>query len=410
VDGGSLANRTRGEPQPPPDAARLVETLARAIEAAHQRGIVHRDLKPANILLAKGGVASGGVVSGEDGMTTHQSPLTTHHPKIADFGLAKRSQGNGIGTISGAILGTPAYMAPEQASGDGRAVGPLVDVYALGVILYELLTGRPPFRGTTLYETLDQVRTREPVLPRHLQPKVPRDLETICLKCLQKEPRRRYPSALTLADDLRRFAVGEPIAARPVSPWERALKWAKRRPAVPALTALLMVTIVVAFALVTWKWREELRQRDLVQAQRDQAARAFFQLARFTEHRTSRSDAIAIYERSLALFEELVHDNPTKAEYRAFLAFSYNNLGLLYRDTGKRSQAEQSLQKGLALRETLVSDDPANSTHRNVLAASHHNLAVLYRETRNRPKAEEAWRKAIALRKPLVDEHPTIIE
>jgi tetratricopeptide (TPR) repeat protein/tRNA A-37 threonylcarbamoyl transferase component Bud32 len=218
VAGGSLAARLAGAPQPPREAAQLLETLARAVHAAHERGIVHRDLKPANILLTRDG-----------------------QPKVTDFGLAKRLDVERGQTQQGEILGTPPYMAPEQVMGKVREVGPPVDVYALGAVLYEMLTGRPPFRGETPVDTVLLVLSEEPIPPRRLQPKVPPDLETICLKCLQKRPRKRYASALDLADDLRRFLGGEPIRARPVPAWERALKWARRHPGRAALagTALL---------------------------------------------------------------------------------------------------------------------------------------------------------------------------
>ena len=193
VEGGSLAERIGGKPQPVNEAARHVELLARAMAYAHEQGIVHRDLKPANVLLTKDG-----------------------QPKITDFGLAKRLESDASQTQSGTLMGTPNYMAPEQARGEVREVGPLADVYALGVILYEMLTGRTPFLGASILDTLEQVRNQEPVPPSRLQPKVPRDLETICLKCLQKEPAKRYATAAALADDLRRFLAGEPILARPV--------------------------------------------------------------------------------------------------------------------------------------------------------------------------------------------------
>jgi hypothetical protein len=203
--GGSLDGRLAGTPLPPPEAGRLVETLARAVHAAHRHGIIHRDLKPANVLLA------------EDGT-----------PKITDFGLAKRLDGSGR-TRSGELLGTPSYMAPEQARGQGKAVGPAADVYALGAILYECLTGRPPFRAATWPETLQQVSAEEPVPPRRLNAAVPRDLETVCLKCLEKEPGRRYAGARDLAEDLRRFGAGEPVKARPVGWPGRTWRWARRQ-------------------------------------------------------------------------------------------------------------------------------------------------------------------------------------
>jgi tetratricopeptide (TPR) repeat protein len=224
VEGGNLAERIGGVPQPARQAAAMVATLAAAIHAAHQSGIVHRDLKPGNILLA---------------------PDAT--PKVTDFGLARRLEGDGGLTLSGALLGTPSYMAPEQARGDKAALGPATDVYALGAILYELLTGRPPFRAETPMATLQQVVADEPVAPARLNPRVPRDLQTICLKCLYKEPHKRYASAQDLAADLRRFDRGEPIKARPVGSVERAVRWARRR---PALAGALASGVLLACALI----------------------------------------------------------------------------------------------------------------------------------------------------------------
>jgi tRNA A-37 threonylcarbamoyl transferase component Bud32 len=227
VDGGSLHQKLAGAPQQPEVVAPLLETLARAMHAAHQRGIVHRDLKPANVLL------------------TLDSVL-----KVTDFGLAKRLDEDSGRTQSGVIMGTPSYMAPEQAAGRTKEIGPLADVYALGAILYEMLTGRPPFKGTTVRETLEQVCSQEPVPPRQLQPKVRRDLETICLKCLGKEPRQRYASAEDLADDLRRFQQGRPILARPVGAAGRLWRWCRRNPALAAAAALVLVVVSVAVGLI----------------------------------------------------------------------------------------------------------------------------------------------------------------
>jgi tetratricopeptide (TPR) repeat protein/predicted Ser/Thr protein kinase len=208
VEGGSLLGKVAGTAQPEREAARLVETLARAMHYTHQRGILHRDLKPANVLLTADGT-----------------------PKITDFGLAKVVDADHGPTRSEALLGTPGYMAPEQAAGDTSKVGAPADVYALGAILYELLTGRAPFQGATPLGILEQVRTREPVPPRRWRPSVSGDLQTICLKCLEKESGKRYASALALADDLCRFLEGQPIRARPVPAWQRLWRSARRRPA-----------------------------------------------------------------------------------------------------------------------------------------------------------------------------------
>jgi WD40 repeat protein len=253
VEGGSLAQRPQGGPQPPRQAAQLIETLARAVHFAHGRGIVHRDLKPANVLLTADGV-----------------------PKITDFGLAKRLDGQAVATLSGEVVGTPSYMAPEQAGGKdkGQAVGPAADVYALGAILYELLTGRPPFKGGTAFDTVIQVLHNEPARPTRLRPEVPRDLETVCLKCLEKDPGRRYADAEELADDLRRFRRGEAVQARPVGLAERAWKGARRRPYSAALLAGMVLTALLGFAGVTWQWREALAEKKEKESEKLQAEQA----------------------------------------------------------------------------------------------------------------------------------------
>jgi serine/threonine protein kinase len=233
--GGSLAAQLDRTALLPLQAAQLVEVLARAVHAAHEGGIIHRDLKPANVLLTADGT-----------------------PKITDFGLAKRLDSPGGQTASGDIVGTPSYMAPEQAGGNTREVGPATDVYALGAILYELLAGRPPFQAATPLDTVLQVLHDEPVPPRQLQPRTPRDLGTICLKCLAKAPGKRYPSAADLADDLRRFLDNKPIRARPVRAWERAWKWAKRRPTLAALlvggVAVLASVGLIIGAFASGRW------------------------------------------------------------------------------------------------------------------------------------------------------------
>jgi WD40 repeat protein len=237
VDGGSVADRLRTGPQPAGPAADLVETLARAMDVAHRRGIVHRDLKPANVLLTSDG-----------------------RPKISDFGLAKRLEEVAGRTASDVVLGTPSYMAPEQIPGVGPAVGPAADIYALGALLYECLTGRPPFYGMSVLETVEHVRFQEPVPPTRLLPRVPRDVETICLKCLNKEPARRYATAADLAEDLRRFRAGEPIRARPVGAAERLIRWSRRNPVVAGLLAAVVGLLLAgsgfsAFFAVQADWR-----------------------------------------------------------------------------------------------------------------------------------------------------------
>lgn len=251
VDGGSLADQLKRAPQPPRQAAALVQTLALAIHHAHQHSVVHRDLKPANVML------------GEDGQ-----------PKITDFGLSRHER-PGL-TATGDILGTPSSMAPEQAAGGRQLVGPAADIWALGAILYECLTGRPPFQAATHLETLEQVCTQEPVAPVQLQGRTPGDLSTICLKCLEKDPSRRYASAHELADDLRRFLQGEVIRARPVRAVERMWRWCQRKPALAALLAsagaLVVVTVVVS-AVSAWRLGVEAERSR--QAERNATERLF---------------------------------------------------------------------------------------------------------------------------------------
>ena len=256
LDGGSLSQALAGRPQPPSDAAALVETVARAVQHSHTEGILHRDLKPGNILLArKSEIRNLKSEKDEpDSVSSFEFRISDFVPKVADFGLAKtfetanastKPDSGGALTRTGEILGTPSYMPPEQASGVVTNIGPTVDVYALGAVLYEVLTGRPPFQAPDAVQTLLLVQTREPVSPRTLQPDLPRDLETICLKCLEKSPSKRYESARELADDLRRFLDGQPILARPAGPVERAANGRAGTGPVAALIAVSALAVVL---------------------------------------------------------------------------------------------------------------------------------------------------------------------
>jgi tetratricopeptide (TPR) repeat protein len=251
IEGGSLAQKLAATPQPAIQTAVLVATVAEAMQVAHESGIIHRDLKPANILLTSEG-----------------------NPKVTDFGLAQRLEGSAALTLTGAPLGTPSYMAPEQARSQRDAIGPATDVYALGAILYEMLTGRPPFRAESPAATVEQVLNREPVPASRLNATVPRDLETICLKCLEKDPARRYPSARAVAEDLNRFQRNEPIMARPVGSLERVLRWTRRKPTAAGLLAALVALFLLTVGGGLWLERQQAERRAETARQEERQSQA----------------------------------------------------------------------------------------------------------------------------------------
>jgi len=241
VEGRSLAQwiaNLKSQISNPHQAARWIQTVAEAIQFAHDHGILHRDLKPSNILIDASG-----------------------QPRLTDFGLAKRIAGDTSLTLSGQLLGSPSYMPPEQAAARHGKVSRRSDVYGLGATLYHLLTGRAPFQAATITETLDEVLNKDPVAPRVLSSGIPRDLETICLKCLEKDPHRRYASARELADELGRFLRGEPTLARPLGIMGKTAKWCRRRPALAALSGALAIALVLGAAGVLWQWRQSEAQR-----------------------------------------------------------------------------------------------------------------------------------------------------
>jgi serine/threonine protein kinase len=273
VAGPSLDRRLASRAQDPFASARMMETIARAVHAVHEAGIIHRDLKPANVLLE----APAGQPDEMTNSARRQRPLIEYQPKITDFGLAKDFASERKLTQTGTAMGTPCYMAPEQASGEGE-VGAAADVYSLGAILYEMLTGRPPFEGDTALATISQLLHDEPLSPLRLRPGLPRDLVTVCLKCLEKQPHRRYRSALDVAEDLRRFQHGEPIRARPVTVIERAYRWCRRRPLVASLLALSTI-LAVAFVVTVIVYEIRLQGAlQLAEARAEQEQRQIVQL------------------------------------------------------------------------------------------------------------------------------------
>jgi tetratricopeptide (TPR) repeat protein/tRNA A-37 threonylcarbamoyl transferase component Bud32 len=290
-EGGSLASRLSGTPLPPREAAHLVEQIARAVQAAHDKGIVHRDLKPGNALLDAAG-----------------------QPKVTDFGLARKIEGGSGLTHTGAVLGTPSYMAPEQARGS-KTVGVPADVYALGAVLYECLTGRPPFKAATHIDTVFQVLADEPVPPSRLNPQVPRDLETICLKCLEKDLHRRYTSAAELGDDLQRFLDCEPIHGRRVRLWERGAKWVRRRPTAAALIGVL-VAVGLALPFAAIQFSAQLAQRREAEQKRLDEARAEVHDLHVRGQTAGRSEDWTQAERLLDRALDKIDAEPSLADLR----------------------------------------------------------------------------------------------
>src|SRR5262245_16346141 len=402
VDGGTLAATLTGVPLPPRAAAALDETLAAAVGVAHAHGVVHRDLKPANVLLSSRFQVPGSKFESNLAPGTRNLEI-----KVADFGLARRIDPDSGQTRSGMILGTPDYMAPEQAAGRNKSVGPPADVYALGVILYELLTGRPPFKGTGMLETLEQVRTLEPVPPRRLQPAIPRDLETICLKCLQKDPARRYAVAGELADDLRRFLDGLPVRARPTSRLERWAKRARRNPLATSLTAGLCLVLIAAAAYgVVYHLR--------LQAQRDRARYHFQMSVRSVEGlltEVAEEDLAlepraelkrkALLEKALAFYEELLRVEPDDAGLAWLAARGARRVGDILRLLGRYTDALAAYDHALDRLIPLTTGPPEGTDPAREIADCHNFAGEVHRLMGDPVAAETAYHRALAIQQLL---------
>lgn len=401
VAGGSLDQHLEGKPLAATTAAQLVRRLAMAIQHAHERGVLHRDLKPANVLLApvsQGWVPdSGESASGLEGgkSTSLRTGLRLpYEPKVTDFGLAKKLDAISGNTLAGEIVGTPSYMAPEQAEGK-VSIDHACDIWALGAVLYECLTGRAPFMGNSVLETLDQVRRHEPAPPRSLCPGIPRDLEIVCLKCLDKNPARRYASAQALAEDLGRFLEGEPILARPVGPVERLLKWTRRRPTAGllVLVSLLLIAVVLTAVPLHIYW---LRQRVAeIQQQMKQA----YEQTRRTE-----------YEEKLARGREALARGKLRDTEQAMGLFATVQQSIDEEEASRdgelkrlRDQASQERMRALEQLEKLLSAGPARAQAREFLRLRDRAFFELHQDLRGvsdtaHPQAAlEACQKALEL-------------
>jgi len=397
VEGASLAQRladfTLARADPPSghktaairqQAHRLAVLLAKVAEAvhyAHQRGILHRDLKPGNILIDQEG-----------------------QPHLTDFGLAKRIAADSDLTLSGEIMGTPAYMAPEQAAGNVRQITTAADVFSLGAILHQLLTGRVPFSGATPVEVFHAIIHDEPPAPRALNPAVPRDLETICLKCLEKDPAKRFGSARDLADELRRFAHGEPILARPVSRAEKLWRWSRRNPALAGFavaTLLLLLTVVVGAPIAVWR-ESALRRHAEAEASK---SRQVTQLLEDTLEAVGRSRALGHDTQMLKAMldltaERLSHGLTNQPEVEAEVRLV---LGKTYRELGLYAEAEAMTRDALRLRELVF-----GAEHLAVAEALSSLGAALYLNSKLTNAAPVASNAVAMMKKFHGPEHPDV--
>jgi tetratricopeptide (TPR) repeat protein/predicted Ser/Thr protein kinase len=404
IEGKSLAALVRENLLPPVTAAAYVKTIALAIHYAHQQGTLHRDLKPANVLIDASG-----------------------QPRITDFGLAKRIAGDSQLTATGDVLGTPSYMAPEQAAGKGREIGPASDIYSLGAILYELLTGRPPFRADTPFDTLKQVVETDAASLRLLNPKVPRDLETICRKCLEKEPGKRYTDGHALADELERFLKGEPIRARPPRAWERGLKWVKRRPALAGLAAVCVAAVLTVLVVVLVANARLQKERDFADEKRQEAEvqrrEALANLRKANTAMAAVSDLLKhvrdpeaplephlekvrkeLLRVAVRYYRELIQQGGDDPEMRYEAGRDHGRLASLHRELGETDNAEEALREAPVINQRLAAAFPDRPLYQREVANRQRNLAETL-NTKSPQKAETTLRSAIEILDKLAADH-----
>jgi tetratricopeptide (TPR) repeat protein len=404
LEGGTLADHLARYGGDPRAAAALVIPVAQAVQHAHQRGVLHRDLKPSNILLDADG-----------------------RPYVADFGLARRLEGDSGLTQTGAILGTPTYMAPEQTVAGRNALTTAADVYGLGGVLYALLTGGPPFQGGDVFDTMAQVRERAPESPRRRNPRVDRDLATICLKCLEKEPQRRYATAQDLADDLGRYLRHEPTRARPAGPARRLAKWVRRRPALAALvlaSALFLVTLVAGVLVHNVQLREAAKQasdNEVAARRQQQLAADHYRQARDTINRMlarlegrgladvprlkelsqqQLEDALGFYQRT---FDALDAPDP---EVRRDTAVAYRRAADIQQTLGKGQAAADNYRRAIRLLEELPAEEREAAANQALLAGCYTNLALAEQDRQRWDEAERNFRAARDIKERLARAHP----
>jgi tetratricopeptide (TPR) repeat protein len=392
VDGPTLKEFAAGRALAPIKAAQFVLTFAETMQMVHDTGVLHRDLKPSNVLVP-----------------------AAEQIRITDFGLAKLCSGDNLLTTEDSVLGTPSYMSPEQALGGAHTAGPGTDVYSLGAILYELLTGRPPFLGATVLDTLSLIREQDPVPPGQLQPHVPRDLETICLQCLHKSPQNRYLSAAALADDLRRFLGGAPILARRTSAAERLIRWCRRNPVVAALTSAVALLLIVAVVILSAKnasIRLEAAAKDAALATARQAVdQMLMRVANDKLNNLPLGHPLreALLEDALQFYEGFLAQSASNAHIREDMAAVLNSMGCIQRELGRFDDACRSFERSIELLQPIVASDPNPPELREKLVATNEALAFTWKinpTAESETEADAQYRRTLQMYQELERDWP----